>query len=36
MDSLVSTGWLAQHLGEPDLVVVDASWHMPSAGRSGR
>jgi thiosulfate/3-mercaptopyruvate sulfurtransferase len=36
MDSLVSTGWLAQHLGEPDLVVVDASWHMPAAGRSGR
>lgn len=36
MDSLVSTEWLAQHLGEPDLVVVDASWHMPATGRSGR
>lgn len=36
MDSLVSTEWLAQHLGEPDLVVVDSSWHMPSSGRSGR
>lgn len=36
MDSLVSTDWLAQHLGEPDLVVVDASWHMPASGRSGR
>ncbi|GAA3896663.1 3-mercaptopyruvate sulfurtransferase [Sphingomonas limnosediminicola] len=36
MDSLVSTEWLAEHLGEPDLVVVDASWHMPSTGRSGR
>ena len=36
MDSLVSTGWLAQHLGEPDLAVVDASWHMPATGRSGR
>jgi thiosulfate/3-mercaptopyruvate sulfurtransferase len=35
MDSLVSTDWLAQHLGEPDLVVVDSSWFMPSAGRSG-
>jgi len=23
MDSLVSTEWLAQHLGETDLVVVD-------------
>lgn len=36
MDSLVSTDWLAQHLGEPDLVVVDSSWHMPASGRGGR
>src|SRR5690242_19664538 len=36
MESLVSTDWLEQHLGEPSLVVVDASWHMPSSGRSGR
>jgi len=36
MDSLVSTDWLAEHLGEPDLVVVDSSWHMPASGRSGR
>ena len=36
MESLVSTDWLAEHLGEPDLVVVDSSWHMPSSGRSGR
>jgi thiosulfate/3-mercaptopyruvate sulfurtransferase len=36
MDSLVSTDWLAQHLGDPDLVVVDSSWHMPATGRSGR
>jgi thiosulfate/3-mercaptopyruvate sulfurtransferase len=36
MDSLVSTDCLAQHLGAPDLVVVDSSWHMPSTGRSGR
>jgi len=36
MDSLVSTEWLAQHLGEPDLVVVDSSWFMPASGRSGR
>ena len=36
MKSLVSTGWLADHLGEPDLVVVDSSWHMPASGRSGR
>ena len=36
MDSLVTTHWLADHLGQPDLIVVDSSWHMPSTGRSGR
>jgi thiosulfate/3-mercaptopyruvate sulfurtransferase len=36
MDSLVSTQWLAEHLGEPDLRIVDASWHMPATSRSGR
>lgn len=36
MDSLVSTDWLAQHLDEPDLVVIDSSWFMPASGRSGR
>jgi thiosulfate/3-mercaptopyruvate sulfurtransferase len=36
MESLVTTEWLAEHLGEPDLVVVDSSWHMPASGRSGR
>ena len=36
MDELVSTAWLEQNLGKPDLVPVDASWHMPSTGRSGR
>jgi thiosulfate/3-mercaptopyruvate sulfurtransferase len=36
MESLVSTEWLAEHLGEPGLVVVDSSWHMPASGRNGR
>jgi thiosulfate/3-mercaptopyruvate sulfurtransferase len=36
MESLVSTEWLAAHLGDPDLVVVDSSWHMPASGRNGR
>jgi len=36
MDSLVSTEWLAEHLGEPDLAVVDASWFMPASGRKAR
>ena len=30
---LVSTAWLAEHLGEPRLRVVDVSWHMPDSGR---
>jgi thiosulfate/3-mercaptopyruvate sulfurtransferase len=34
MDSLVSTGWLAEHLPESDLVVVDCSWFMPASGRN--
>jgi thiosulfate/3-mercaptopyruvate sulfurtransferase len=29
----VSTQWLADHLDAPDLVVFDASWHLPTAGR---
>lgn len=36
MESLVSTQWLADHVGESDLVVVDSSWHMPASGRVGR
>lgn len=30
---LVSTDWLAAHLAEQDLRVVDASWHMPNTQR---
>ena len=29
----VSTDWLAQHLSDANLVIVDASWHMPNANR---
>ncbi|MBM3563928.1 MAG: 3-mercaptopyruvate sulfurtransferase [Alphaproteobacteria bacterium] len=32
----VSTDWLAEHLFDPDVVVFDASWHMPTAGRDPR
>ncbi len=31
----VSTEWLAEHLGEGSLAVVDASWYLPNAGRKG-
>lgn len=31
--TLVSTDWLAQHLKDPDLRVLDASWYLPAEGR---
>ncbi|SFR06990.1 3-mercaptopyruvate sulfurtransferase [Poseidonocella sedimentorum] len=34
--TLVSTAWLAQHLKDPDLRLLDASWYLPSAGRNPR
>ncbi|WP_427968151.1 sulfurtransferase [Altererythrobacter sp.] len=36
MDSLVTTQWLAGELDAPDLVVIDASNHLPSAARDAR
>ncbi|CAN1721853.1 3-mercaptopyruvate sulfurtransferase [Hyphomicrobium sp. 1Nfss2.1] len=30
---IVETDWLASHLDAPDLVIFDASWHLPTAGR---
>ena len=32
----VTTDWLAAHLSDPDLVVVDGSWHMPNAARNAQ
>jgi thiosulfate/3-mercaptopyruvate sulfurtransferase len=29
----VTTDWLAQHLSDPNLIVLDGSWHMPAANR---
>jgi len=34
-ENFVSTDWLAEHLGQPDLRIVDASWHLPPTGRKG-
>ena len=31
--ALVSPGWVTAHLQDPDLVVLDASWYLPSQGR---
>lgn len=33
MENLVSTQWLADTIGAADLVVLDASAHLPDAGR---
>jgi thiosulfate/3-mercaptopyruvate sulfurtransferase len=33
--NFVSTQWLADHLGEPGLAIIDASWHLPPTGRNG-
>jgi thiosulfate/3-mercaptopyruvate sulfurtransferase len=35
-DILVTTDWLAQHLGNPGLRILDGSWHMPAEGRDAR
>jgi hypothetical protein len=31
--ALISTHWLADHLGAPGLTVLDASLHLPAAAR---
>lgn len=36
MDPVVTTEWLAKHLGAPDLRVLDGTWHMPQARRDAR
>lgn len=33
---LVETEWLASHLKSPDLVIFDASWHLPTAKRDAK
>lgn len=32
---LVETGWLAKHLDAPDIIVLDATLHLPGSGRDG-
>ncbi|KPQ07316.1 MAG: thiosulfate/3-mercaptopyruvate sulfurtransferase [Rhodobacteraceae bacterium HLUCCA12] len=34
--TLVSTDWLAAHLSNPDLRILDGSWYLPDAGRDAR
>ncbi len=32
----VTTAWLAENLNDPNVVVVDGSWHMPNAARNAQ
>ena len=34
--AIVSTSWLEHHFDDPDLRIIDASWHFPSTGRNAR
>lgn len=36
MGNLVSSDWLATQLGKQDLLILDASSHLPAAGRDAR
>lgn len=35
-DPLVTPAWLAQHLGAPDLRIVDATWFLPGDQRNAK
>ena len=34
--TLVSTQWLADHLQDPDLRILDASWYLPAMNRDAK
>ncbi|NSX54578.1 3-mercaptopyruvate sulfurtransferase [Parasulfitobacter algicola] len=34
--TLVSTDWLADHLNDPDLRLLDASWYLPDMNRDAK
>ena len=34
--TLVSTDWLAAHMKDPDLRIIDASWYMPAENRDAK
>lgn len=36
MSALVTTQWLVERLGSPQVKIVDASWHMPAEKRNAR
>ena len=32
----VPTAWLANHLADPDIAIVDGTWYLPGSGRDAR
>jgi thiosulfate/3-mercaptopyruvate sulfurtransferase len=36
LDPVVTTAWLAERLGSPDLRVLDATWYLPTLRRDAR
>lgn len=35
-DSLVSTDWVADHFSDPNVRILDGSYHLAAAGRNGK
>lgn len=35
-DPFVTTAWLADHLADPNVAIVDGSWYLPAANRDPR
>ena len=35
-EMVVSTEWLEQHRCDPELRILDGSWHLPAAGRNAK
>lgn len=34
--AIVSIEWLQENIFHPDLIIFDASWHLPASGRNGK
>ncbi|MBT7361452.1 MAG: sulfurtransferase, partial [Rhodospirillaceae bacterium] len=35
-DSLVDTAWVADHLDDPNVRILDGSYHLAATGRDGK
>jgi len=35
-DPMVTTDWLVEHLEDPDLILIDATWYMPGTAKDAR